>query len=622
MTAASPELAGGFPAPTRQDWQAEVLTALNRQRTADRQLTLEQAMSRLTTTTVDELVIEPLYTGDPRALGHPGVSPFTRGASVRAAGTPAWDVAAFHEDGDSAFSNAAALADLSRGATSLWLRVDPDSIAPDDLEAVLDGVLPALAPLRVSSRTDQDAAAQSLAEVWRAGADAARVGGSLGLDALGHAALSGERPDLAPQRHWVAVALAEFPHARAIAVDVLPYDDAGAGDVDLLAFAVATGVDYLRDLEQAGVGPRTAFGQIAFRVPANADQFLTIARLRALRRLWARVGEVSGVPAAGRGAVQWAVTSRRMITRDDTWVNLLRATVATFGAAAGGAEAITVLPHDTAWGLPGDFSRRMARNVQLLAAEESNLGRVADPAGGSWYVESLTDQLARRAWTRFQQLETAGGMGRAITDGRVAEAIEATASARALRIADRSQPITGVSTFPAVDERAPQVRPRPVALRVGGLQPHRDSEVFEALRDRVAAATDLPEVLLACLGEPRDYGASQQFASNVLLVAGIAHRVIDGVTAGRVVRQAVSAEAAAVVLCSSPTRYRADGIELATALKRAGVAVVLIAGRRGDTGPDRAGGLIDGELVDGMNVPDFLTDLLDRLGRARTEDGR
>lgn len=111
---------------------------------------------------------------------------------------------------------------------------------------------------------------------------------------------------------------------------------------------------------------------------------------------------MSGVPAGAQGAVQLAVTSWRMITRDDPWVNLLRGTIATFAAAAGGAESITVLPHDTAWGLPTDFSRRMARNIQLWP-EESNLGRVADPAGGSWYVESLTDQLAGRAWARFRR---------------------------------------------------------------------------------------------------------------------------------------------------------------------------------------------------------------------------
>lgn len=631
-------LAGDFPAPTRRDWEAEVLKVMNR-RAEGQELTLQQAMKQLSTITVDDLVIEPLYSekaswrssetdpevggsGEapadwrpgPPALGHPGVSPFTRGSAVRTDATPAWDVTQLHEDGDVAFSNPAALADLARGATSLWLRLDPDAIAAADLAPVLDGVRPELAPLQVSSRTDQAAAAGALADLWRADGHGAEVRGSLGLDPLGHVARTGEPPDYAPLRHWVGVALAEFPQARTIAVDVLPYDDAGAGDVDLLAFAVATGVEYLRDLELVGIGPEVAFGQITFRVPTNADQFLTIARLRALRRLWARVGEVSGAPAPERGAVQWAVTSWRMFTRDDPWLNLLRSTIATFGAAAGGAASITVLPHDTVQGLPTDFSRRMARNVQLLAAEEANLGRVADPAGGSWYVERLTDQLAHRGWARFRDLEAAGGMARALAEGRVAESIGATVAVRDVRLADRSQPITGVSTFPSVDQLPLEVRPRPVADTPGGLQPHRDSELFEALRDRVASAAEAPTVFLACLGERRDFAPSQRFAANLLQVAGIQHRSCEG-TAAELVQQVGAA--GAVIMCSSADVHRSQAINAATALKQAGVSTVVIAGRLAGTGSEQADEVIDGEVFDGIDVPGFLSGLLDRLGVPR-----
>ncbi|MFT4218872.1 MAG: methylmalonyl-CoA mutase family protein [Micropruina sp.] len=607
-------LAGDFVAPSRQDWEAEVLRVLNRRRPEGKELSIEQAMKRLTTTTVDGLVIDPLYTRDDRDLGHPGVTPFTRGTSLRTGSIHAWDITQLHEDPDVGFSNAAVLADLARGAASLWLRVDPDAIAAADVAGVLAGVLPELAPLRVSSRTDQAAAAAVLADFWRASGKAAEVGGSLGLDALGHAALTGEAPAFGPQRDWVGTTLAEFPKARAIAVDSLVYDDAGAGDVDVLAFAIATGVEYLRDLEAAGIAPADAFGTIAFRVPANADQFMTIARLRALRRLWARVGEVSGVPAERRGAVQLAVASWRMITRDDPWVNLLRGTIATFAASVGGAESITVLPHDTAWGLPTDFSRRMARNIQLLAAEESNLGRVADPAGGSWYVESLTDQLAGRAWARFGEIEAAGGMAAALADGRVAEWIDATVAARGVRLANRRQPITGVSMFPGVNEQPLDVRPRPARPVFGGLTPRRDSEVFEALRDRVAAADPTPQVFLACLGARRDFGPREQFTANVLQVAGVGHPSSEGGTASEIVAQVTAAEARIVILCSSARVYAAQAVEVAAALKDAGVATVLIAGHRTETGADNAAEVIDGEIFDGMDVAGFLAGILDELG--------
>ncbi|HVK45693.1 MAG TPA: methylmalonyl-CoA mutase family protein [Micropruina sp.] len=617
MTESPLTLAGDFASPSRQDWEAEVLKVLNRRRPEGKELTIEKAMKRLTTVTVDELVIDPLYTADDVALGYPSVTPFTRGTSLRTGTIHAWDITTLHEDADVAFSNSAVLEDLAKGATSLWLRVDPDAIAPSDLAGVLAGVIPELARLRVTSRTQQLSAAKALADFWRASGHAATVGGSLGIDALGHAALTGEAPEFAPQREWVATALREFPKARAMVVDTLPYDDAGAGDVDVLAFAIATGVEYLRDLEQAGITPEQAFSQIAFRVPANADQFLTIARLRALRRLWARVGEVSGVPAGKRGAIQLAVTSWRMVTRDDPWVNLLRGTIATFGAAVGGAESITVLPHDTAWGLPTPFSRRMSRNIQLLAAEESNVGRVTDPAGGSWYVESLTDQLAKRAWARFGALEAAGGMADALTQGRVADWIGDTVAARASRLSTRKQPITGVSMFPAEVEQPPEVRPRPPAVELGGLARHRDSELFENLRDRVAGSATKPLVFLACLGARRDFGPREQFTSNVLLVAGIDHPASEGGTPDEIIEQVKLAGATTVILCSSAKVYAAQAIDVATALKNAGIKTVLIAGRRAETGSDDAGELIDGEIFDGMDVAGFLSTTLDQLGVAK-----
>lgn len=606
-------LAGDFATPTRHEWEAEVLKVLNRRRPEGKELTIEQALTRLRTSTVDGLTIEPLYTDPVAPLGLPGAMPFTRGAAVRDAGV-AWDVRALHEDGDVAFTNAQVLSDLERGATSLWLRVGEGAIAPEDLAAALAGVDPALAAIAVSSTTDQVAAAKALAAFWKgAGATAAR--GNLGLDAIALAARTGAEVDLTPHAVWVQAALAELPGVRALTVDVLPYDDAGAGDVDQLAFAIATGVAYLRDLEAAGVSPADAFGQIEFRVSANADEFLTIARLRALRRLWARVGEVSGVPAGARGAIQHAVTSWRMITRDDPYVNLLRGTIATFAAAVGGAESITCLPFDTAVGLPDDFSRRMARNTQLVAAEESNIGKVSDPAGGSWYVESLTDQLAAHAWTEFQALEAAGGMVAALESGIVEERISATAAERTKRLATRKQAITGVSMFPMKDEQPVTAKPRPAAPAAAGLKPVRDSEVFEVIRDR-AASGNKPKVFLACLGARRDFGGREMFTSNVLLVGGIDFPTSEGGTPEEIAAKAGASGAKMAILCSSAKIYATQAIAVATALKGAGIETVYIAGRKSETGAEDTS-VLDGEVFDGMDVVAFLEGALDRIGVAK-----
>jgi methylmalonyl-CoA mutase len=606
-------LAGDFATPTRQEWEAEVLKILNRRRPEGKELTIDQALSRLRTSTVDGLTIEPLYTDPVGPLGLPGVMPFTRGASVRDSGV-AWDIRALHEDGDVAFTNSQVLSDLERGATSVWLRTGIDAIAAEDVAAVLAGVNPALAPIAISSSTDQVAAAKALAAFWK-GAGATGARGNLGLDGLALAARTGAPVDLAPHAVWVQAAMAELPGVRALTVDVLPYDDAGAGDVDQLAFAIATGVAYLRDLEAAGVSAAAAFGQIEFRVSANADEFLTISRLRALRRLWARVGEVSGVPAEARGAIQHAVTSWRMITRDDPYVNLLRGMIATFSAAVGGAESITCLPFDTAVGLPDGFSRRLARNTQLVAAEESNIGRVSDPAGGSWYVESLTDQLATKGWAGFQAIEAAGGMVSALESGRIAAQIATTTAERTKRLATRKQPITGVSMFPMKDEQPVTAKARPV-VEAAGLTPARDAEVFEAVRDRAAAATEKPKVFLACLGARRDFGGREMFANNVLLVGGIDFPGSEGGTPEEIAAQAAASGAKMAILCSSAKIYAGQAIAVATALKGAGVETVYLAGRKTEIGAEDTS-VIDGEVFDGMDVVAFLEGALDRMGVAK-----
>ncbi|MGC3995934.1 MAG: methylmalonyl-CoA mutase small subunit [Propionicimonas sp.] len=616
MTDTPLQLAGDFATPTREDWEVEVLKVLNRRRPEGKELTIEQAMKRLRTTTVDNLTIEPLYTETDVPLGHPGVMPFTRGTMVKTSPLTGWDIRQLHEDPDAAFTAREIVADLERGASSVWLRTGSDAIAVDDVATVLADVQPDLAPVSISSAEDQVAAAKALAAWWK-GADAHHARGNLGLDALAQAARTGDAPDLGAQAEWVAAALAELPLVRALTVDVLPYDDAGASDVDQLAFALATGVAYLRDLEAAGIAPSAAFGQIAFRVSANADQFTTIARLRALRRLWARVGEASNVPAGARGAVQHAVTSHRMITRDDPWVNLLRGTIATFAAAVGGAEIITCLPFDTAWGLPDERSRRMARNTQAIASEESNIGRVSDPAGGSWYVEELTNALAGKAWEAFQAIEAAGGMVTALTSGQVAERIAATTAERTSRLATRKLPVTGVSMFPKPDEEPVQARPRPAAPERHGLAPRRDSEVFEALRDRAAAADPAPSVFLACLGARRDFGGRETFTGALLGVGGLARPSSEGGTPEEIVAKVTEAGAKFVILCSSAKVYAAQAIEVAKALKAAGVPTVYIAGRKTETASDEVDSVIDGEVFDGMDVVAFLSEAMDRIGVAK-----
>ena len=611
-------LAGDFPRPTEADWRDAVAKVLNRRRPPEKALSPDEAVAKLQWESVDGLLIDPLYTRERVSgeLGYPGVMPFVRGTSVRGGEMDAWDVRAFHEDPEAAFTRKAVLTDLERGATSLWLRLDPDAIAPGDLAEVLADVMLDLAKVEVSSRTDQVGAAEALLSLVEAsGKDRSQLSVNLGLDPIGFAADRGTEPDLSGLAPWVG-RLQGYQQSRPLVVDATLWHDAGAGDVHEVAWALATGLEYVRALVDQGIGLDDAFDAMFFRVTATTDEFATIARLRALRRCWARVGEVLGVTEERRGARQHAVTSWREITRDDAYVNMLRGTIATFSAAVGGAEAVTTLPFDTAHGLPTDFSRRVARNTQVVLAEESNIGRVNDPAGGSWYVETLTEQLADAAWAAFQQVEAAGGMVAALADGLPQRVLADLTTKRALLIATRQRPLTGVSEFPNTTEPVLVVRPRPPAPARNGLPRHRDSEVFEALRDRAATA-GTPAVFVACLGSRRDFGAREGFASNLFHIAGLDTPSFEGGSTEEVVAAWRSAGTPVAVLCSSAAVYAKQGLEVADALKQAGATRVLLAGSLKELGGTDSAGLIDGTIGMGVDVVEVLSTTLDTLGVAR-----
>lgn len=615
--AAAPEsltLAGDFETPSMQTWAEAVAGVLNKGRPEDKQLTAEQAVARLTTTSVDGLVADPLYVDAApglEALGVPGQAPFTRGTTVRSGDMDAWDVRALHEDPDAKATKAAVLEDLERGATSIWLRVDPDAIRVEDIDTDLSDVLLEMAKIDVTSRTNQVAAAEALLKVFEA-SDKPKdhLSLNLGLDPIGLAALNGGTPELGQLADFVK-RLDGYRNSRAIVVDGTVWHNAGAGDVHEVAWLIATAAEYVRALVDAGLSVDDAFDAINFRVSATTDQINTIARLRALRTVWNRVGEIFGASEEHRGARQHAVTSWRQITRDDAYVNILRGTISCFGAAVGGAEAITVLPFDAAWGLPNEFSRRVARNTQILLAEESNIGRVNDPAGGAWTIEAMTTQIAEKAWAEIQRVEAAGGMIAALADGSIQAALDELNTERAKRLATRKLPITGVSEFPNPTEAKLERKAWQNVPQFAGLNWRRDAEVFEELRD-ATDGTDA-KVFLACLGTRRDFGAREGFASNYFHIAGLATPQVDGGSTYEIVAAWQASGTPVVCLCSSAKIYAEQGIEVARALKDAGAKRVLLAGNIKELGDESAGELIDGTIAMGMDVVAGLNEILDVL---------
>ncbi|MFE2756959.1 methylmalonyl-CoA mutase family protein [Actinosynnema sp. NPDC059335] len=558
-------LAAEFPAADREQW-LDLVQGVLRKSGAE--------YGSLITTTYDGLDVQPLYTADDGApdAGFPGLAPFTRGGRPQGS-VEGWDVRQQHRVAD----REAVTADLENGVTSLWLK----GLDPASYDDVLADVYLDLAPVVVDAGEDFLEAGRAMLRVWdQRPVLASEVRGNVGADPLGVRARTGRPADLAALTDLLGKTR-EFPDLRLVVVDGLPFHEAGGSDAQELGASLAAGVAYLRHLTEAGLGVAEAARLLEFRYAATADQFLTIAKFRAARRLWARVTEVAGAPAP---QAQHAVTSPAMMTRRDPWVNMLRTTVACFGAGLGGADAVTVLPFDHAIGLSDDFSRRIARNTQSLLLEESKLAGVIDPAGGSWYVEKLTADLARAAWAWFREIEAAGGLPRAFD--LVADRIAATWERRRANLADRTDAITGVSEFPNLGEQ-PVVRAPAPEEPGGGLPRIRYAQDFEALRDAADAAPERPKVFLATLGPVAAHTARATFAANLFQAGGI-ETPAAGATAGvdDVVAKFRESGARIACLCGSESGYAELAGPVERALREAGAERVLLAGKQSDASID------------------------------------
>jgi methylmalonyl-CoA mutase len=639
-------MAAEFPAANREQWQRLVEGVLAK--SGKPGLAGQAAEEALSTEVEDGLRVQPLYTAEDTAPdpGLPGFAPFVRnakpqgavltGMGVTGTGVAGWDVRQQHAHPDAQRTSEAVLADLENGVTSLWLTVGGAGLPIAALPAALNGVYLDLAGISLDAGADFAAAAEQLFALYTAGPAAISghdARGNLGADPLGLAARTGRHDDTAGQLA-AAVALAarcvrDFPGVRALTVDALPYHEAGASAAQELGLSLSTAVAYLRSLTEAGLTADEAAGQLEFRYAAGADQFLTIAKLRAARRLWSRVAEVCGIGRAGEGTAaaqrQHVVTSTVMMTERDPWVNMLRTTVACLGAGAGGADAITVLPFDSALGLPDDFARRIARNTQSILLDETNLARVIDPAGGSWYVERLTDQLARAAWDWFQQIERAGGQQAALRDGLIAERIAQNWAKRSVNLARRREPITGVSEFPNLGEQ-PVVRQPAPARPGGGLPRVRRAEAFEALRARsdelLATVGARPKILLVTLGSAAVHTARSAFAANLFQAGGIETPLSEAAGGSKTDKPDLEALAAAFAasdaraacICSADALYAEYAEAVAGALKAAGARRVVLAGRPGDQREAYENAGIDDFVYLGSDALGALTAVYDGSG--------
>lgn len=576
--------------------------------------------------TYEGFAIRPLYTRADELAEPPlpGRWPFTRGGDALRDVKTGWKVTEVFPVDDAAVdqTNGAVLLGLTEGISALMLRIGDHGpgrpgIDPADLPRLLDGVFVDLVPVIAEIAGDGAvlrATADELLGLVRDFDDdqRARLSIDLGADPL-TAALTGRRaPDVGDVAAVAQTVAGHAGHVRTVTVDGTTLHDLGANASWELGAAVAAGVAYLRALTEAGLSTADALAQVSFRFSVDDDQFMSIAKLRAARQLWARVAEVVGEPAAGAATVH-AETSLPMMAQRDPWVNMLRTTVAAFAAGVGGADTLLVHPFDVAidGGFPGtarSFARRIARNTQLLLLEESHLGQVLDPAGGSWFVEDLTRSVAEQAWTHFQEIEAAGGFAAAgeLISARIAE----VADRRGTDIAHRRTAVTGVNEFPDLAEvPLPQGDPLPDVRRYAA--------AFEALRDRSDAALAdkgaRPKALLLPLGPLAEHNIRTTFATNLLAAGGIeavnpgplqADGIADAVTAAGVTEVAV--------ICGTDARYGDEVAAAVEAARAAGVNHVLLAGP--EKAVAEAATKPDGYLTAKIDAVAALSDLLTRLG--------
>ncbi|MDK9697523.1 MAG: methylmalonyl-CoA mutase family protein [Siculibacillus sp.] len=608
MTSEAKRFTGSFAPRSREDWVGAATKALK-----------TVPFDRLKTTTLDGIVIEPIYDGSeaPVALGS------------RPAGR-AWTVMARCDIPGNKTANAQILEDLEGGASGLDLvGAESPNAAGFGLTIscegcvtnLLAGVHLDLIPIRVDGGRRTAEIAGLIAGL------AAKQGKSVDLaliqDPIGELAATGKLAAKAEDAIAAAAATASTLAGTVLEADGRVWHGAGASEAQELAGLIATATTYLRALEAAGLDLGVAVERVGFTAVADQNQFRTIAKLRALTLLWARVQEACGL--AAKPPRIHAETARRMMAKRDPNTNMLRTTVATFAAGVAGAASVTVLPYTAAIGLPDAFARRVARNTQSILIEESNLHRVADPAAGSGLVDTETRTLAELAWDLFRSIEAEGGMLAALRSGTFHAAVTATAKKRIEAIAKRREPVTGVSEFPNVAETAPAVMSidRPKARtaetveHVAAFVPHALADAYESLRDRADAAGIRPKIFLANLGRIAAFTARATWAKNFFEAGGIEAVTNDGFASlDEMVAAFAASGARAAIICSSDAVYAEQAVDAAVALKRAGASPLFLAGKPVDADA-RAAQIAAGVetfVHVGVDVVATLAETLDRLG--------
>lgn len=545
---------------------------------------------KLVATSAEAIPIEPLYLPKdavgitPR--GEPGSLPFARGA--RPPGSGPFTVAArvgAHEPVERIRE------ELASGAEAIWLLTDG---VPNGAMAKAIAVALGHGALFLDGGTRALAVHEALS--------------SAGVTSL-HALFDpiGSPPDAPGTDAFVraaAVVKAGGSKGRALSVDAAAVHEAGGHGALEIGFALASLAELVRRLEGHGVAPKDTLATTAIRVTAGTLHLEAIAKLRALRLAYAKLTAALGVSNPPPPFVIGHV-SRRAQSRADVPTNFLRATLETFGLAVGGADVIVPRAFDDVLEAQSELGRRVARTTELVLRDESRLGEVADPAGGSYFIEALTEKLARAGWEELRTIEREGGVVASLASGAFFARVSRAKDALLADVRKRKRVLVGTSDFAASGEKlaAPSVE----ALH-GPFSPVRPASVYEALRER-AAALKSPTAVLVRLGGG-DVRAREEFAQRFFETGGLVVRAVEGTDAPAFVG---AYPGAVFVLVGTDERYAEVAVSVTRALVAAGATAVALAGKPGELEADlRAAGLTAAAFV-GCDVPAVLTDVLSAI---------
>ncbi|TVR48685.1 MAG: methylmalonyl-CoA mutase [Puniceicoccaceae bacterium] len=559
-----------FPPPEPEAWR----------RAAEEALAGAPFEKRLVTPTPEGIALQPIYNREALAgLGFtaaaPGAGLPVRGGTATGYLTRPWRISQELPYSTPEEFNRAARLDVERGQTELNILLDlatqdgrdADHAEPTevgacglsvctvgDLERAFDGI--DLARVSLYLRTAASGlpmAALLLAWAEKRGLEATALTGCIESDPLGTLAWRGRltcplTAAYAEMAELTRFASAHAPNLQTIVVQGHPYHDGGASASQELAFVLATGVEYLRRLLDAGLSLEQIAPRVRLAFSIGSNFFMEAAKLRVGRMLWARVLEAYGAPAELRRAHLHARTSLWNKTRLDPFVNVLRGTTEAFSAVVGGCDSLHVGPFDEVSRLPDDFSRRLARNTQIILQEECQLTGVVDPAGGSWYLEKLTDELADKAWAAFQEIESGGGIARALEAGRIQESVTALAAKRRAALAARREVQVGVNNWPNARELPLEPRlPDYVAI-------HR-RRARQVADFRVAAGAEAGAGVLAALQALLDAPADEKPAAAIAAAKA-------GASLGEITRSLRGDQPEAVAFAPIPAGRGSEGFEI------------------------------------------------------------